>query len=115
MPGKDDPKKLFRTNPRFLDGKTPRANLPDLERRRLLADAIVDKGNYWFAGAYVNRLWGELMGRSFYQPVDDMGPKKEVVFAAVLTRLTGAFRSSDYDIKVLFRDILNSQTYQRQI
>src|SRR5262249_46564051 len=60
-------------------------------------------------------IWGELMGQSFYQPVDDMGPKKEAVFPEVLTRLTAAFRANDYDIKQMFRDIMNSETYQRQI
>jgi hypothetical protein len=115
MPSKEDPKKTFLTLPRFLDGKSPGSDLGDLERRRFLADAIVSPDNYWFAGAFVNRTWGELMGQSFYQPVDDMGPKKEAVFASVLTRLTGSFRASHYDIKGLFRDILTSQTYQRQI
>src|SRR5262249_20768028 len=46
---------------------------------------------------------------------DDMGPGKEAVFPGVLTRLTGAFRGSNYDIKELFRAVLNSETYQRQI
>jgi hypothetical protein len=115
MPGKEDPKKTALTHPRFLDGNTPGTNLPDQERRRALANAIVDPNNYWFAGAFVNRIWGQLEGQSFYQPVDDMGPKKDVVFPTVLTRLTGAFRASHYDIKGLLRDILNSQTYQRQI
>jgi hypothetical protein len=115
MPSKEDPKKGFQTNPRFLDGKGVAPNAGDLERRRALADAVVQKGNYWFAGAYVNRIWGELMGQSFYQPVDDMGPKKEVVYPEVLTRLTGSFRGTNFDVKQLFRDIMNSQTYQRQI
>jgi hypothetical protein len=115
MPSKEDPKKTFLTPPRFLDGKAAGPNLADKERRRALADAIVDKKNYWFAGAYVNRIWGELMGQSFYQPVDDMGPHKEAVFPEVLTRLTGAFRGTNYDIKGLFRAILNSEAYQRQI
>jgi hypothetical protein len=115
MPSKEDPKKAFRTEPRFLDGKGPGANATDQDRRRALASAIVQKSNYWFAAAYVNRIWGDLMGQSFYQPVDDMGPKKEAVFAPVLTRLTGAFRANNYDVKQLFRDIMNSDTYQRQI
>jgi hypothetical protein len=115
MPSKEDPKKTFLTPPRFLDGRAPAANLGDRERRRALANALVDKSNYWFAGAYVNRLWGELMGQAFYEPVDDMGPNKEAVFPAVLTRLTGAFRGTKYDVKVLFRTVLNSETYQRQI
>jgi hypothetical protein len=115
MPSKEDPKKTLVTYPRFLDGKGSAQNLGDKERRQVLANAIVDKQNYWFAGAYVNRIWGELMGQSFYQPVDDMGPHKEAVFPEVLTRLTGAFRGTNYDIKALFRGIMNSETYQRQI
>jgi hypothetical protein len=115
MPSSNDPKKTFLTHPRFLDGSSPGANLADMARRRALANTITSKKNYWFAGAYVNRIWGELMGQSFYEPVDDMGPKKEAVFASVLTRLTGAFRGTNYDIKGMFRSVMNSQTYQRQI
>jgi hypothetical protein len=116
MPSKEDPKKAFITPPRFLDGKAPSGkNLSDLERRKALANSIVDKNNYWFAGSYVNRVWGELMGQAFYEPVDDMGPQKQAVFPEVLTRLTGAFRGTNYDLRKMFRAIMNSQTYQRQI
>jgi hypothetical protein len=115
MPSSDDPKKTFLTHPRFLDGSSPGANLPDLARRQALANTITSKKNYWFAGAYVNRIWSELMGQSFFQPVDDLGPGKEAVFASVLTRLTGAFRGTNFDIKDLFRTLMNSETYQRQI
>jgi hypothetical protein len=44
-----------------------------------------------------------------------MGPGKEVVFAPVLVRLAAAFRASSYDMKAMFRVILNTQAYQRQI
>jgi hypothetical protein len=115
MASKEDPKKMLVTHPTFLDGKSPGRDLGDRPRRKALADAITDKENYWFAGAYVNRIWGELMGQAFYQPIDDMGPKKEAVFPGVLARLTGAFRGTDYDVKEMFRVLLNSQTYQRQI
>jgi len=115
MPSPQDPKKTLVTYPRFLDGKGPATNVDDKQRRQALANSIVDKNNYWFAGAYVNRIWGELMGQSFYQPVDDLGPHKEAVFASVLTRLTGAFRGTGYDVKELFRAVMNSDTYQRQI
>jgi hypothetical protein len=115
MPSKEDPKKGLITHPQFLNGHSPGRNLSDEARRKSLAEDIVSKNNYWFAGAYVNRIWGELMGQSFYEPVDDMGPKKEAVFTSVLTRLTGSFRAGNYDMKGLFRDIMNSQAYQRQI
>jgi hypothetical protein len=115
MADKDNPQKSYRTHPRFLDGRSPGMNLPDKTRRQALADSVVTPGNYWFAAAFVNRIWGQLMGQAFYQPVDDMGPKKDVVFPQVLTRMTGSFRATRYDIKGLFRDIMNSETYQRQI
>jgi hypothetical protein len=115
MPSKEDPKKSFITYPRFLDGSKPGQLLGDHERRQALADSIVNPKNYWFAAAFVNRIWGELMGQSFYQPVDDLGPKKVACFTSLLTRLTGSFRASHYDIKGLFRDIMISEAYQRQI
>jgi hypothetical protein len=115
MPSKDNPRRGTPVSPRFLDGKGPRAGAPDEDRRAALADAVTSKENYWFAAAYVNRTWGELMGQSFYTPVDDMGPAKDAVMPAVLTRLAASFRATDYDTKALFRAVLNSDTYQRQI
>jgi hypothetical protein len=115
MPAKDNPSKKVPMQPRFLDGKSPGDRLSDLERRKALADSITSKSDPWFAAAYVNRLWGELMGQSFYQPVDDLGPEKEAVLPTVITRVSAAFRGSNYDMKALFRVIMNSQTYQRQL
>ncbi len=144
MPDKNDPKKGLAMNPRFLDGKQPAGAKPvpstsgpiakgggfggpkgggfgggggmsDEARRQALADQITDKDNPWFAAAFVNRMWGEFMGQSFYAPIDDIGPQKDGMMPAVLARVSGSFRGNDYDIKQLFRDILNSDTYQRQI
>jgi hypothetical protein len=115
MPDKADPKKKTLTHPRFLTGEAPGQRLPDQARRKALADSVVSNKNYWFSGAFANRIWGELMGQSFYQPVDDMGPQKDAVLGGVLTRLAGSFRGSDYNVKELFRAILNSDAYQRQI
>jgi hypothetical protein len=115
MPGKDDPKKQTILQPRFLDGQAAGWQLTDVQRRKSLADTITGKNNPWFAAALVNRVWGELMGQSFYQPVDDLGPEKEAVFPAVLARVAGSFRGSNYDVKALFRAVLNSEAYQRQI
>lgn len=114
MPDQYETDKVFITHPAFLDGKAPAENLTDQERRASIASQLIDKQNYWFAAAFVNRIWGELMGQAFSQPVDDMGPQKSAVFRSVQTRLTGAFRATDYDIKSLLRALLNTETYQRQ-
>ena len=84
-------------------------------RRTALADEITKPDNFWFAAAFVNRTWGELMGQSFAQPVDDMGPGRDVFMPAVLVRMSASFRATDYDIKQLVRTICNSAAYQRQI
>ncbi len=114
MTSLEDPESSSVMHPRFLDGRSPDRNLSDRDRRQALADVVVDKQNYWFAAAFVNRVWGELMGQSFYKNVDDMGLMKKAIFAEVLTRLTGAFRGTDYDTKAMFRAIANSDAYQRQ-
>ncbi len=115
MPDKDNPRRGIAVYPKFLNGNSPGRFLGDLDRRKALVKEITDKNNPWFAAAYVNRVWGALMGQSFYQPVDDLGPEKEATFGPVLTRLAGGFRGGDYDMKELFRVVLNTETYQRQI
>jgi hypothetical protein len=89
--------------------------MTDEARRAGLAEQITDKNNPWFAAAFVNRIWGEFMGQSFYAPIDDIGPQKDGMMPTVLARVSASFRGNDYDIKQLMRDILNSETYQRQI
>ena len=139
MPDKSDPKTGTRMAPKFLDGKSPPGagvsgakgiipvkgpggfqkggfgGLSDEARRKALAEQITDTNNPWFAAAYVNRMWGEFMGQSFYTPIDDLGPQKDAMMPAVLARVAGSFRGNGYDTKQLIRDIMTSDTYQRQI
>ncbi len=115
MTSLEDPDSSPVTHPRFLDGQNARRNLSDDHAAGSSWPMSWSTKNHWFAAAYVNRMWSELMGWSFYPHVDDIGPTKHVIFPEVLTRLTGAFRGTDYDIKALFRTFANSETYQRQI
>jgi hypothetical protein len=115
IPDKSDPTKGTPVAPKFLSGDSPRRNAQDRERRTALADDVTSPDNFWFAAAFVNRIWGELMGQAFAQPVDDMGPGKDVYLPAVLTRVAASFRATDYDVKQMLRMICNSETYQRQI
>ncbi len=116
MPDRDDAKKTTMVHPKFLDGKNTAGKFASDEKRRSsLVDAMVSKDNPWFAAAFVNRIWGELMGQSFYMPIDDLGPGKDAVMPEVIARLAAGFRGSNYDIKQLFRDLMTSEAYQRQI
>jgi hypothetical protein len=114
MPDRDNPRTGKTMSPRFLDGTSTSMRSGDDQRRRTLAD-LITKDNYWFAAALVNRIWGDLMGQAFSQPIDDMSPGKDVVMPAVLARVSAGFKGSGYDVKSLLRVICNTQTYQRQV
>ena len=104
------------TRPRFfLDGVGAQLGTNDLNRRRLVAVAITDPGNVWFARSTVNRIWNELVGSGFYSPVDDMGPERDAVAADVLDLLCEGFVESGYDLKWLLATIANTAAYQRSL
>jgi hypothetical protein len=95
--------------PRGLDGSSLEADSP----RTALADWLTSSNNPWFARALVNRVWAELLGRGFVEPVDDIRADSEVVAPTVLAALTLDFVSHRYDLRRLFRVILATQAYQR--
>lgn len=115
MTDKDDPSKKTEMKAQFLLGEKPPAGLkPDALRVAVAAYLIYNTDNYWFARAYVNRIWNELIGDGFYS-VDSLGPDKESLHPIVLNRLAALFRYKNFDHKWLFRTIMNSETYQREI
>jgi hypothetical protein len=99
---------FFVTGERISDGKS------DAERRAAIARLFTSPNNPWFARAFVNRVWKELVGEGFYVPVDDIGPDRTATAPEVLDLLSSGFIATGYDVKWLFRVITNSQTYQRQ-
>jgi hypothetical protein len=56
-----------------------------------------------------------LMGRGFYEPVDDFGPAITPLLPVVHEALSTEFRASGHDVKALFRLVMNSQAYQQQL
>jgi hypothetical protein len=98
-----------------VKGPTLNAGADDQTRRNALSDFVTSPTNPWFAQAFVNRIWGELLGQGFYMPIDDMGPQRNAVDPDVLEYLAREFVRSGHDVKWLFRTITNTQTYQRQL
>lgn len=118
MPDKADPTKQIPVSPRFFlasDAKPLPAGLTAEQRRQAAADYVTSQENPWFAKAFVNRVWYVLMGEGFNNPVDDMGPEREAKAPEVLDALAAQWAQGGYDIKWLFRTIMNTQTYQREI
>ncbi len=86
----------------------------DLERRETLAHWLTSSQNEWFAKAFVNRVWAELVGEGFYEPVDDLGPDRTASAPLTLAYLAEQFTAHRYDVKWLYRAITNTATYQRE-
>ncbi|MGD9723212.1 MAG: DUF1549 domain-containing protein [Pirellulales bacterium] len=97
----------------FVTGQKLDTGLTDQERRTLAAEWITARKDRWFAKAFVNRLWSELVGRGFYEPVDDIGPDRACSAPHTLDFLADRFAASQYDVKWLFRVITATEAYAR--
>jgi Protein of unknown function (DUF1553) len=98
----------------FLSGQRVAPGASDAQRRQALADWITDRQNRWFARALVNRLWAELVGQGFYEPIDDLGPDRQATAPQTLEMLASAFVDHGYDLRWLMRSIMATTAYQRE-
>ncbi|MEZ6113546.1 MAG: DUF1549 domain-containing protein [Pirellulaceae bacterium] len=98
----------------FVSGERLEFGTPDADRRGTLAKWLTSADNPWFAKAYVNRIWAELVGEGFYEPVDDIGPERECTAPDTMDALAAAFTDSGYDCQWLFQTIMATEAYQRE-
>jgi hypothetical protein len=96
----------------FPDGKTVTI-LPQQDPREVFADWLITSDNPWFARAIVNRVWSWLMGRGIIHEPDDIRPDNPAVNPQLLAYLEKELVKSNYDLKHLFKLVLNSRTYQQ--
>lgn len=116
MPNVSDPtQKGTEMTPAFLTGKALEKGKSDAERRDELAQLVANPANPWFAKSFVNRVWSRLMGRGFYDPVDDFGPANLAYVESVHEQLAADFVDSDFDVKRTFRLIMNTPAYQQPL
>jgi hypothetical protein len=95
----------------FPDGT--RVELPaDKDPREVFADWLISAENPWFAGNVVNRVWCWLLGRGIIHEPDDVRPDNPPSDPELLAYLERELISSGYDLKHVWRLILNSKTYQ---
>ena len=83
------------------------------ELRSELADLVTDPRNTYFSRAFVNRVWGHLIGRGIVEPVDDFSDSNPPTHPRTLNFLAEEFVASGYDLKALIRTIIASEPYQR--
>jgi len=95
----------------FPDGTKVRLS-PNRDPREVFADWLITPENPWFARSIVNRVWGWLLGRGIIHEPDDIRDDNPPSNPELLAYLEKEFVASGYDLKHLYRLILNSQTYQ---
>ncbi|MBX3734294.1 MAG: DUF1553 domain-containing protein [Verrucomicrobiae bacterium] len=98
--------------PRPLTGEPLDPEATD-DRRVALAAWLTDPGNPWFAKAVVNRVWANFFGTGLVEPVDDLRVSNPASHEALLAAAAAHLVTSGYDLKALMREILRSETYQR--
>jgi hypothetical protein len=95
-----------------LDDGTQVAIPPGQDPREVLVDWLLDEENHLLAEAAANRIWSWLLGRGIVEPADDIRPNNPPSNPALLTYLGQELMDSGYDLKHLYRLILNSHIYQ---
>ena len=97
--------RAFPTRPRS-------ASTPGEDPRMAFADWLISPKNPWFARNAVNRVWFWLLGRGIIHPADDIRPDNPAANPELLAFLEQDLIAARYDMKHLYRQILNSTTYQ---
>jgi hypothetical protein len=84
----------------------------DQDPREVFANWLIAPGNEWFTRNIVNRAWAWLVGRGIIHEADDIRPNNPPSNPELLAHLEQEFVRANYDLRQLFRVILNSSTYQ---
>lgn len=96
---------------RFPGGKAMK--LPsDKDPRDIFADWLITPENPWFTRAIANRVWFWLLGRGIIHEPDDIRPNNPPSNPALLVYLQEELVANDYDLRRLYKIILNSGVYQ---
>lgn len=81
--------------------------------RVVFADWLISEDNEWFARNIVNRIWAWTMGRGIIHEPDDIRKDNPASNPELLAYLEKELVKSGYDLKHIYRIILNSRTYQQ--
>jgi hypothetical protein len=85
---------------------------PDRDPREVFADWLITPKNPWFTRSIVNRVWAWLLGRGIIHEPDDIRDDNPPSNPELLAYLEKELVAGRYDLKRLYRLILNSKTYQ---
>ena len=86
---------------------------PEKDPRAVFADWLITPDNPWFTRNIANRVWSWLLGRGIIHEPDDIRPDNPPANPELLAYLQSELVTAHYDLRHLFRLILNSRTYQQ--
>ena len=114
-PNEKNPKSEIR-NPKLSSTVFPDGTRVTLfagqDPREVFADWLTAPGNPWFARSIVNRIWSWLLGRGIIHEPDDIRPDNPPGNPELLAFLEKELVAARFDLKHIYRLILNSQIYQ---
>jgi hypothetical protein len=105
------PKTYEVVKPKYLDGEVVEVGEQE-DPRRKFADWLIRPENPYFTKNIVNRVWSWLLGRGIIHEPDDLRASNPPSNPELLAFLEKDLIEHKYDLKHLFRLILNSKTYQ---
>jgi len=105
-----DPKTKKPIKPLFPDGKNPVIKKGE-DPRKVFATWLVRSPD--FSNCIVNRIWFWLLGRGIVHEPDDFNPNNPPQNKELLDFLAQQLKEHHYDLRHIYRIILNSKTYQR--
>lgn len=83
------------------------------ELRIKLAGLVTNPRNRYFSRNLVNRVWKELIGRGFVEPIDDFRKDNPPSHPATLDYLADEFVANGYDLRFLIGAIVRTDVYRR--
>ncbi|MFT7641472.1 MAG: hypothetical protein ACI9G1_003222, partial [Pirellulaceae bacterium] len=83
------------------------------ELRAQLAEMVTSPRNRFFSRSLVNRLWKELVGQGFVEPIDDFRADNPPSHPETLDFLAEEFVATGFDFRNLVQMIVTSDAYAR--
>ncbi len=83
------------------------------ELRRELAERVTSPRNRYFARLIVNRVWKDLIGIGFVEPVDDFRDNNPANHPKTMDYLAEEFVAGGYSFRWLVQEIVSSDAYAR--
>jgi hypothetical protein len=97
--------------PMFPDGAAAKLSA-ERDPREVFADWLISPRNPWFTANVANRVWFWLLGRGIVEEADDLRADNPACNPELLRYLQAELVGAHYDLKHLYRLVLNSRTYQ---